>query len=60
MGLLRISESVRAYVYLTLLAPGFLGWCSTRGGGLFSTPSVIPLSLKLDYSNFVQNYFEMR
>ena len=37
--------------FLTLLAPG----------GMFSTPSSItPLSLKLDYSNFVQNYFGIR
>ena len=42
---------------LTLLAPGFFGWCSTGGGGCFPPPSITPLSLKLDYSNFVQNYF---
>ena len=47
-------------ISLTLFAPGFFGWCRTRGGGLFSTPSITPLSLKLDYSNFVQNYFGIR
>ena len=42
---------------LTLLAPGFFGWCRT--GGVFF-PSITPLSLKLEYSNFVQNYFGIR
>ena len=27
---------------------------------VFSTPFLTPLSLKLDYSNFVQNYFGIR
>ena len=36
------------------------GWCSTGGGGVFSTSSLTPLSLKLDYSNFVQDYFGIR
>ena len=44
---------------LTLIAPGFFGWCSTRGD-VFHLPSITPLSLKLDYSNFVQNYFGIR
>ena len=30
------------------------------GEGMFPTPSLTPLSLKLDYSNFVQNYFGIR
>ena len=38
------------------LSTGLFGWCSA-GGGVFSTPSQTTLSLKLDYSNFVQNYF---
>ena len=36
---------------LTLLA---------SGEGVFHPPSITPLSLKLDYSNFVQNYFGIR
>ena len=38
------------------LSTGLFGWCSA-GGRVFSTPSQTTLSLKLDYSNFVQNYF---
>ena len=34
------------------------GWCST--GGCFPPPSITPLSLKLDCSNFVQNYVGIR
>ena len=29
-------------------------------GGVSPPPSITPLSLKLDYSNFVQNYFGIR
>ena len=29
------------------------------GGGVFHPPSITPLSLKLDCSNFVQSYFEI-
>ena len=29
------------------------------GGGCFPPPSITPLSLKLDCSNFVQSYFEV-
>ena len=29
------------------------------GGGCFPPPSITPLSLKLDCSNFVQSYFEI-
>ena len=36
------------------ILPGFFGWCSTRGVHL---QPVTPLSLKLDLSDFVQNYF---
>ena len=39
--------------HLTLLAPGFFGWCSTEGVFPPPSPSIIPLSLKLDFSNFV-------
>ena len=46
--------------HLTLLALGFFGCCSTGGGGCFPPPSITPLSLKLDYSNFVQYYFGIR
>ena len=35
----------------------FLAGVAGAGGGMFSTPSLTSLSLKLDYSNFVQNYF---
>ena len=47
---------------LTLFIPGFFGWCSTGGGGggVFHLHPVIPLSLKSDESNFVQNYFAVR
>ena len=39
---------------LTLLASG------GGGGGCFPPPCITPLSSKLDYSNFVQNYFGIR
>ena len=29
------------------------------GGGVFHPPSITPLSLKLDCSNFVQSYFQI-
>ena len=45
-------------VQLTLLILGVFGWCST--GGVFHLHSLIPFSLKLDDSNFVQNYFGVR
>ena len=35
----------------------FFGRCSTEGGGGGFTPSITPLSLKLDHSIFLQNYF---
>ena len=45
---------------LTLLAPGFLAGVGPGGGVCFPPPSITPLSLKLDYSNFVHNYFGIR
>ena len=39
---------------------GLCGWCSTREGGVFHLHPVTPLSLKLDDSYFVQNYFGVR
>ena len=53
---------IRIYVKLnelTLFIPGFFDWCSTGGGGVYLHP-VTPLSLKLDDSNFVQNYFGVK
>ena len=55
---MRFLHSHGAISVLSLLAPGFLAGVTTRGE-VFST-SLIPLSLKLDYSNFVQNYFGIK
>ena len=41
------------------LSTGLFGRCST-GGRVFSTPSLTSLFIKLNYSNFVQNYFGIR
>ena len=45
---------------VTLFIPGFFGWCSTGGGGVFYLHPLTPLSLKSDISNFVKNYFGIR
>ena len=40
--------------------PGLLALELTLGGGVFHPPSITPLSLKLDCSNFAQSYFQTR
>ena len=38
---------ITTFILLTLFIPGFFGWCSTGGGGVFSTSTLVtPLSLK--------------
>ena len=39
--------------------PGLLAFELTLGGGVFQPPSITPLSLKLDCSNFAQSYFQI-
>ena len=39
--------------------PGLLALELTLGGGVFHPPSITPLSLKLDCSNFAQSYFQI-
>ena len=52
-----LAVCLQTELSLTLFIPGFFGWCSTGGGGVFHLYPVTPLSLKSDDSNFVQNYF---
>ena len=40
------------------ISTGLFGWCST--GGVFSTRSLTPLSLKIDDLNFVKSYSGIR
>ena len=52
-----IPQKVTNYRYhLNPIHTGLFGWCGTKGG-VFHLHPVTPLSLKLDDSNFVQNYF---
>ena len=39
--------------------PGLLALELTLGGGVFHPPSITPLSLRLDCSNFAQSYFQI-
>ena len=40
------------------IKPGLLALELTLGGGVFHPPSITPLSLKLDCSNFAQSSFQ--
>ena len=39
--------------------PGLLALELTLGGGVFHSPFITPLSLKLDCSYFAQSYFQI-
>ena len=39
--------------------PGLLALELILGGGVFHPPSITPLSLKLDCSNFAKSYFQI-
>ena len=45
--------------HLNPISTGLFCLVVALGGGCFPPPSITPLSLKLDCSNFVQSYFEI-
>ena len=62
-GDLSDEDSVKSAIlnahWINPINPGLLALELTLGGGVFHPPSITPLSLTLDCSNFAQSYFQI-